>query len=337
MTDYVLSISFFASFFLTLFLVPYWMRKAQEINLVWSDMNKDSEKKVSGSGGIMVMLGFVLGVLLYIAYRVFYLGSKNNFMVELFALLTVILMLSGIGFIDDLLGWRKGGLSRRSRMILVLMATIPLIVINAGKSYISLPFSGVIELGLIYPLILIPIGILGATTTFNFLAGFNGLEAGQGIILLSALSIVAYFTGNTWLTVISLCMVFSLLAFLVYNFYPAKVFPGDSLTYGVGGLIAIVSILGNFEKIALFFFIPYMIETGLKIRGKLVKQSFGMPKDGGLGLRYSKIYSLNHLAIHLIEKSGRKATELKAVLMIWTFQLIIVILGFAIFSDGVFG
>jgi len=337
MINNIFLVPILTSFFLTLFLLPYWIRKAREIGLVWDDMNKMSRGSVSGSGGIMVILGFVVGVLIYIAYRVFLLESSNSFMVEIFALLIVILLLSGLAFVDDLLGWRRGGLSRRSRLILVLVASIPLIAINAGKSVVSIPFFGTIELGIIYSLVVLPIGIIGATTTYNFLAGFNGLEAGQGILILSALSFVAFKTGNTWLSVIALCMVASLFAFLIYNFCPAKVFPGDSLTYGVGGLIAIMAILGDFEKIAIFFFIPYILETVLKIRGKLVKHSFGEPKsDGSLGLKYGKIYSLNHFFIVFLEKIGIKPTERKVVLSIWIFQIIIIALGFVIFFRGVF-
>ena len=210
-------------------------------------------------------------------------------------------------------------------------------VINAGKSTISLPFIGNYDLGLLYPLIIIPIGIIGATTTFNFLAGYNGLESGQGIILLSALSIVSYQTGNSWLTVICICMIASLTAFLIFNFYPAKIFPGDSLTYAVGGLIAIIAILGNFEKMALFFFIPYAIETVLKLRGRLTKQSFSKPnKDGTLDLRYEKIYGLEHLSIYLMKKINIAPTERKVVLSIWFFQIIIIVIGFLIFGKGVF-
>ncbi len=132
-------------------------------------------------------------------------------------------------------------------------------------------------------------------------------------------------------------MVASLLAFLLFNFYPAKVLPGDSLTYGVGGLVAILAILGNFEKIAVFFFIPYIIETGLKIRGKLVKQSFGKPReDGTLDLKYDKIYSLNHLAIFLLKKWNVRSTEKNAVVLIWAFQIMIILIGFVIFRAGIF-
>ncbi|MCA9485445.1 MAG: glycosyl transferase family 4 [Nanoarchaeota archaeon] len=325
------------SFFVTLFLLPFWIRKARQIGLVWEDMNKNGVRGISGSGGVMVILGFVLGLMTYITYRTFYLHSGNEFFVEILSLFSVILLLAGLGFMDDLFGWRKGGLSRRSRIILVFLASIPLIAINAGKSEIIMPFYGVIDLGLIYPFFLVPLGIIGATTTFNFLAGFNGLEAGQGILILGALSGVAFLTGSGWLAAVALCMIFALLAFLIFNISPAKVFPGDVLTYPVGGLIALMAILGDFERIAVFFFIPVILEFFLKARGKFVKQSFGLPnEDGSLKLRYDKIYSLNHLAIYLMEKKGIKPTEMKVVLSIWIFQLIIILLGFFIFRAGIF-
>lgn len=337
MASYILMIPILTSFFVTLFLLPFWIRKAKQIGLVWEDMNKFESEKVAGSGGIIAILGFIIGVLLYIGYRIFLLKNYNSHLIEILALLSVILFLSGLAFIDDLLGWQRGGLSKRSRLILVLIAAIPLMAINAGKSTMSIPLLGKIDLGIAYPLIIIPIGILGATTTFNLLAGYNGLEAGHGIILLSATALVSLFTGNSWLSVIALCMVAALVAFLFYNFYPAKVFPGNSLTYAVGGMIAIMAILGNFERIAVFFFIPYIIETILKIRGRLEKQSFGRPlKDGGLDLRYNKIYGLEHLSIYIMKKLKIKPTEFKVVTSIWAFQIAIIILGFIIFANGIF-
>jgi len=219
----------------------------------------------------------------------------------------------------------------------VALATVPLVVINAGKDLILIPFIGQTELGIIYPLFIIPLGIVGAATTFNFLAGFNGLECGQGLLLIFSLSIIAFFTGNPWLSVIGLCMCAALFAFLLFNFYPAKIFPGDALTYPVGGMIAIIAILGNFEKVAFFFFIPYIMETYLKSRGKLAKQSFGKPeKDGTLNLKYPGIYGLTHLSIFLMKKYRIKPTEKRVVYSIWTFQFLIIIIGFLIFGKGIF-
>lgn len=337
MTDPILALPLLAGFLITLFIIPFWIRKARQIRLVWNDMNKISSEKVAGSGGIVVILGFLVAVFVFIAYRVFVLQNAD-FLIEILSLLLVVSLLAGIGLIDDLLGWQHGGLSKRSRLIMVILASIPLMAINAGRHIIHLPFAGTVDLGLVYPLVLIPLGIVGATTTYNFLAGFNGLEAGQGIILVSALAIVSYFTGNSWLAIIAFCMVLALLAFLCYNFSPAKVFPGDSLTYALGGLIAAMAILGNFERIALFFFIPYILEVILKSRGGLLKWSFGRPqKDGSLALRYPKIYGLTHLSIWALQKTGIKPTEKRVVYLIWGFQILVILLGFLIFREGIFG
>tara|TARA_Y100000034_G_scaffold135471_1_gene207524 strand:- start:1614 stop:2624 length:1011 start_codon:yes stop_codon:yes gene_type:complete len=324
------------SFLIVLFVLPFWIVKTKEINLTWRDMNKYAEKYVSGSGGLIVCLGFLLGVFSFVAYRTFYLGTPDYFP-EILATLCVILILCLIGIVDDLFGWVKGGLSKKSRLVLTILAAIPLVAINAGKSQMSFPFFGTLDFGIFYPLVLIPLGIVGAATTFNFLAGFNGEEAGQGILLLAALGFVAFFTGNSWLTMISFCMVAALSGFLIFNFSPAKIFPGDSLTYSVGGLVAIISILGDFEKIALFFFIPFILETGLKLRGNLSKYSFGKPlKNGKLKNKYSKFYSLNHIAIFLLNKTKYKATEKKVVYVIWIFQFLIILTGFIIFREGIF-
>ncbi len=325
-----------ASFLITLFLMPSWIKRAKQIGLLWADMHKISKENIAGSGGIVTILGFIIGVLLFAAYRVFYVQT-TDYLIEIFAITTSILFLSSIGLVDDLLGWQKGGLSKKYRLIFIALAAIPLMAINAGKSTMAFPFLGVIDIGLFYPLILIPLGIVGATTTFNFLEGYNGLGAGQGVIILSGLAIVSHATGSSWLAIINLCLVASLLAFLHYNSVPARVFPGDVLTYSIGGLIAITAIIGNFEKIAVFFFIPYILETILKSRGKLEKQSFGVPnKDGTLSLAYKKFYGLEHIAIWLLPQLGFRSTEKNVVYLLRAFQIAIILIGFAIFREGIF-
>jgi len=327
----------FISFILTILILPKWIKKCKQVGLLWGDMNKfNQEKNVAASGGIIVVMSFVLGVLFYIATRTFFIDG-NGTSLEIFALITVILILAIVGFVDDVLGWTFKGLSIRFRLFLAFMASIPLVVINVGVSEIGIPFIGSIDIGILYPLILIPIGIAGATTTYNFLAGFNGLEAGQGIIILSFLSLIAYITGTLWLAIIGLCMVASLLVFYFYNKYPAKVFPGDVLTYTIGALIAGMAILGNFEKIAVFVFIPYILETILKVRGRLKKQSFGIPnEDKSLEMPYNKIYGLTHLSIFILKKFKRKVYEKDVVYLIFIFQIMICLSALIMFNNWLF-
>ena len=323
---YLLLISVLVSFLLTILVLPTWIRKCRKIGMVWEDMNKFGHPKNSAaSGGIIVIMAFVLGVLSYVALKTFIFGGTVRAL-EIFALLGVVLILGIVGLTDDLLGWKNRGLSVRVRLLLAAVASVPLIVINAGNHFMNFPFLGSVDFGILYPLVLIPLAVVGVTTTYNFLAGFNGLEAGQGILILGFLSFVAYVTGSAWLAVVGLCMVGALVGFYIFNKVPAKVFPGDILTYCVGAVIAGMAILGNFEKIAFVVFIPYIIEVVLKLRGGLKKHSFGIPqKNGTLRLPYNKIYGLEHLAILIL---GNGATEKKVTYLIHAFQILFILIAF---------
>lgn len=323
------------SFFVTLIALPYWIKQAHKNKLVGKDIHKKDKRKVAEAGGIIVLLGTSFGILVYIALNTFIFNNKGENLVSIFALLSVLLISAIVGLMDDLLGWKKG-LSKKVRLLIILFTAVPLMVVGAGIFKMSLPIFGTVYLGILYPLFVIPFGIVGATTTFNFLAGYNGLEARQGILILSALAIVTYLVGKPWLSVIALIMVASLIAFYFFNKYPSKVFPGDVLTYSIGAMIATIAILGNIEKIAILFFIPYIIEVILKLRGGLKKESFAkLNKDGSLEMRYKKIYGLEHLSIYLLKKikPSKKVYEWDVVNLINGFQVIIIILAF-IFTNN---
>lgn len=321
----------FFGFLIVLFFLPIWIKRAKNVKLTGKDINKVKGEEVAEAGGVCVIMGFIFGILSYIVIRTFYFNSFNDTM-EIFCLLSVILIISFVGFTDDILGW-KIGLNKSSRIIFLIFASLPLMAINAGQAVTGT------ALEIIYPLFLIPIGLVGASATFNFLAGYNGLETSQGIIILSALSVVTYLSGSRWLSIISLVMVASLVAFYIFNKYPAKVFPGDILTYATGALIAMIAIFGNIERIAIFFFIPYILETILKLRGKLKKESFAkVNEDGSLEMPYKKIYGLEHLAIYILKKikPSKKVYEREVVYLINAFQILVVIAGFIIFNIDVF-
>jgi UDP-N-acetylglucosamine--dolichyl-phosphate N-acetylglucosaminephosphotransferase len=332
--DIMLLIPIFMAFLATLLMLPLWIKRAKEVGLAGKDMHKTSEEKVSEAGGVCVLVGFILGVLVYIAIKTYYFNlNPDDKILEIISLISSMLIVSFIGFTDDILGW-KIGLNKVTRLIFLTFASLPLVVISAGGLTI-----GGVDLNLPYSFILIPLGFVGATATFNFLAGYNGLESSQGILLLLALSIATFFTGRTWLSMIGLIMVVCIGAFYIFNKHPAKVFPGNIFTYVVGALIAGMAILGGVEKLAVFFFIPYIIETVLKSRGKLKKESYArVNPDGSLELPYDKIYGMEHLAILILKKikPGKKVYEKDVVFFINAFQIFIIILGFVIFRKDIF-
>ncbi len=319
--------TFFAAFIFSFFLTAFWIVVAKRAGLVASDMNKHIRRSsIAESGGIVVIISFAFSILLYIFFKTFAMPDDNH-LVIVFAALTSVLLAGMIGFVDDILGW-KIGLRQWQKPLLTIPIAIPLVVVNAGESSMSLPLIGPVDFGMLYPLLVIPVGIVGASNGFNMLAGYNMLEAGLGAVILSTLGIVALKNNMLWLFVLAFSGVSALFGFLLHNRYPAKIFPGDSLTYFCGTLIATVAILGNMEKTALILFTLFFIEFVLKARSKFKAETFGMPdKKGYLSPPSKNIHSLTHLVLRYFPALfGRKAKEMDVVAFILSFQMVLSII-----------
>lgn len=310
----------------TLVLAKFWIRVARKIGLEGKDMNKADKRLVPEAGGIAFIAGFSLAVMAFIFSITFVFKGDGN-LLEIFAALTAMLLAGFIGFTDDILGW-KIGLRKWQKPLLTIPIAIPLAVINAGDSFMELPFLGNTNLGILYPLLAIPIGIVGAANGFNMLAGYNGLEAALGIVIISALGYKAYATGFVWLAILAFAAAGALLGFLFYNRYPARVFPGDTLTYSVGAFIAVLAILGNMQKIAIILFLPFFAELLLKMRSRFRAENFGTPaKDGGLGMPQGKVSSVTHIILKLFPRLfGRNAKEYEVVGVLVIAELVLVTL-----------
>lgn len=303
-----------------------WIRKAPEIGLLGFDMNKPGMPRVAEMGGVCVIFGFVLGVLIYIGILTFWLKEPEY--VAILAVLCTVLSMCIIGMMDDLLGWKKG-LRQWQKPILTLFAALPMMVINAGHSTMNLPIAGAIDFGIFYPLLIVPLGIVGASNACNMVAGYNGLEAGMGIMVVSALGYCAFQSGRQSAMMLALCMLAALIVFLYFNWYPAKVFPGDSMTYSLGALFACIAIVGDMEKMAVVIFLPYAIDFVMQARGGFSKEAFArVNDDGSLDKPYEGIYHLTHLAIVVLKRVKQKVYERDVVLFVLGMEMAAVGLGF---------
>ncbi|MFC1696816.1 glycosyltransferase 4 family protein [Nanoarchaeota archaeon] len=318
------------AFFVTLYTVPWWIKRATKAHISGMDMQKLEKPEVAEMGGIAVLFGFMIGFFYLIAMLTFYIKDENLNLGIFMAAIATIIIISVIGMLDDILGW-KIGLKQWQKPLLTMIAAIPLIAVNAGVTSMTLPFIGSINLGLFYPIIIIPLIIAITSNGFNMVAGYNGLESGLGIIILTALGIFLMINNVAYVPLIAFIMVGALLAFWLFNKYPAKIFPGDSFTYQVGALIGVVAIIGNAEKALVILFIPYVIEFLLKLRGRFKKESFSkVLPDGSLKLKYDGIYGLEHFAVWLLRKIKKKAFEVEVVYFIYAIQLIFVLVLFLI-------
>jgi len=306
-------LSMLCSFFLTKKLIPFFERN----NIIALDLHKKNKPKIANSGGIPVFISAIFGIMFFIAIQTFIFNNTNQIL-YLFAGMTTILLISLIGFFDDLnisevvrgkMKIRKG-LKQWQKPLLTLPAAIPLMVVSAGVSTMSIPFIGVVNFGIIYPLFLIPIGVVFAANAVNLLGGFNGSEAGMGVVYCLALATYSLFFGEIISAIIFFSVTGALLGFLFFNWYPAKILSGDSLTYGLGATIATGIIIGNMEKAGIIILIPFIIEFFLKLRSRFKAYSLGkLRKDGTLESPYGKnIYSLTHVLMNLGKLKERQVT-----------------------------
>ncbi len=291
--------------FITYLTTPWLIRYLRRIDLVVKDQNKEHRPLVPISGGLAVFAGFFVGFMLFIFFRTFFdigaaeLTLESGQFLVLFAGFISIFLVTIIGFLDDVLITKSkeasGGLRQWQKPFLTLIAAIPLMVTHAGTSTIYLPFFGDVALGVIYPLLFVPIGFVGAANMVNMLAGLNGLEVGMGIIYLGSLGFYAFVHNQYIAALLALLAFTSLCAFWFYNKTPAKILPGDSLTYFLGGTLASVAILGNLEKAALIISIPFFVEFFLKLRSRFTAASYGIWVHGNIQSKYDTPYSVTHL------------------------------------------
>jgi len=336
----ILLIAIIFSFFITYFATPMFINFFKEIGTQSNDVHKEKKSLIPMGGGICSLSGLLSGIFLYIALQTFINKDSSGF-IELFSATASILLITISGFFDDLASKQvkyegfeyKKGLKQWQKPLLTLPAVIPLIVINAGVSEMNIPLFGAIEFGLLYPLLIVPIGVIGCANMVNLLGGFNGLEASMGAIYTLSLGLFSLYIGETVSAVILLSTTASLLAFLIFNFYPAKVFPGDSLTYLLGGVVAACAIMANMEKFALMTMSLFIIEGLLKARSLIMLKKFATslgvldPKTKLIKPKYEKIYSLTHLAM------GKKgSTEKQVVIKLAIAQTLIALIPWILYS-----
>lgn len=313
-------------------MLDWWVKVAPKLGLVGKDMNKPGNRIAVEAGGLWVILASVFGILLYIAIDN-YVDRAPDAIPQLSIALT--LLLAGlIGYFDDALGWKRG-ISPIKRVILTGPISLPLVAVKAGYSKVELPLVGVIDLGPLYSVLVVPAGIVGASNAFNMIAGYNGLEARQGLIILACVLLLSVYKGFTDVLYVVLPVIGAILVFyLRYNRFPARVFPGNSFTYGIGAFYASLSIYWNFEKYAMYSFTLYFIELLLFLRGLLnsvYKENFGVVlEDGSLLPPYKKSFSLTHIAIKLSIAMKGKCFEKDVVNIVNIMQVIMCSVGLII-------
>lgn len=284
-TDIILAIliSFFISVLLTPVVIPF-LQKFRMAQYVREEGPKSHLRK-SGTptmGGLIILGAVVLTSLLFI--------REHTGMIPV---MYTTLGFGLIGFLDDYIKVvmkRNLGLKPWQKMTLQIIITmIFLYYLHRYEKIgtdIIVPFTGEsIELGMLYyPFAFLV--ILGTVNGANFTDGLDGLESGVTIII-SVFLTAAAIEYQKDLSLITAAVTGSLLGFLLFNVYPAKVFMGDTGSLALGGFVVSTAVMLKMPLFLAMIAFIYLLEVMSVIIQVLYFKVTG-------GKRFFKMAPLHH-------------------------------------------
>lgn len=303
-----LIVAFVATFVVGLFVMPI-LKKFKVGQVVRDDGPKEHLKKqgTPTMGGIIMLI--VLVVILAI--------NSIKYPTLILAIIS-ILGFGLVGFVDDykkLVKKNTKGLSPLKKIFGLVLVTAIFIfmylkVFKLGTD-ITLPFiSSPITLSVGAFIIFIAFILIGTSNAVNLTDGLDGLASGVVAIIMTFFTIVAVKNSNTEMIILGASSVGTCLAFLLFNFHPAKVFMGDTGSLALGGAVAAIAIMMKMEVYLAIVAFVCIIDTLSVI---LQVTYFKLTK----GKRIFKMAPFHH---HL-ELSGMKET--KVVILFWVITAIL--------------
>lgn len=217
------------AFLITYFAIPPIIKVARDKKL----FDEPDERKVHKSviptlGGLGIFAGFIIATLM---------GVPIHMANELQYFLAATMVIFFLGIKDDILI-----LSATKKFIGQLIAAG--IIIKFGGIQINNlhGFLGIYEIPHIASYILTAFTIIVITNSFNLIDGVDGLAGSLGLLTSIVFGIYFYFAGQVMFSVLALSLAGSLIAFLIYNFSPAKIFMGDTGSLLIGLLNSVFAI-----------------------------------------------------------------------------------------------
>lgn len=260
-------------------------------------------------GGVIVILTLAIVVLLLVPYNKYVLWS-----------LIITVGFGLIGLVDDLIKYlKKRSLGLLTMQKLFLQIGFALIVAYCVQqstdlgTEIYLPFiKSSIDLGIMFVPFVVLV-MISSVNAVNLTDGLDGLASGLIIIAMLSFALIAHIQNLESMSLFSLVVAFTSLGFLVYNFFPAKIFLGDVGSLALGGALASVAIFSKTELFLLIIGGVFMIET-LSVILQVVS----------VKLRSKKIFNMSPIHHHF-ELCGWK--EPKIIIGFWIVGLILAIIG----------
>lgn len=257
---------FIASFVLIYVLVPVWIRISRRRG--WLD-HPSEERKIHAEpvptlGGIPLFLA-ILVPLLFVSFWPNIVGYELRENCGLFCgLLAGSAIILFLGIWDDL----RGANSRVKFSVQIVVAVI-VYFFGFKVSNLSVPFSDHVALGIL-SLPFTVLWIVGVTNAVNLIDGIDGLAAGVSFFALATIFGVAQIFHQPTTAALAAAAAGALLGFLRYNFFPAKIFMGDSGSMLIGFFIACIAIQGSYKSAAVVALAIPILALGVPIMDTLL-------------------------------------------------------------------
>ncbi len=248
------------------FYVP-WLRKikaGQEIKEIGPNWHM-TKAGTPTMGGVIFIAGVIVAVLV-VAIPFFREGEMGALFVLLFSL-----FYGAIGFLDDYEKLKKKqnlGLSAKAKFLLQVAVAVALLFLLRLEGYLTpnlyVPFWNVtIPLPEWVYFVLAAFIIVGTVNAVNITDGLDGLASSVTIPVMVCYTAVAFAWGAGFssLAVFAAGLTGGLFGFLLYNFYPAKCFMGDTGSLFLGGAVCGMAFALDMPLILVPLGIIYIIET----------------------------------------------------------------------------
>lgn len=272
-----------------------------------------------GKEGTPTMGGliFIISTILVMAFLL--ITGRVEFTNELMIVMFVFVSYALIGFLDDFLSIKRGhneGLTVMQKLLLQLVVALVffyLYIKNGGSTDLVVSTLGIhIEMKWLYGLFILFI-LVGSSNAVNLTDGLDGLAAGLSAIAFIAFSLISLMVGYTDMGIFTLVLTGTLIGFLIYNGYPAKVFMGDTGSLALGAVMGTVAILTHREITLFIVAFVFVIETLSVIIQVFWYKTFK-----------KRIFLMTPIHHHF-EKLGWH--ELEIVRMFWVFGFILAMAG----------
>ena len=236
-------------FIVSLLLTPLVKRVAIQLNAVDLPNNrKVHTTAMPRLGGFAIYISFMIGSLIF-------LPTFEN----IWPILIGGTVVAITGFVDDL-----KNLPPFVKLLGQILAALIPVISGITIDFITIPGGNVIEFGVLaVPLTIL--WIVAITNAINLIDGLDGLAAGVSSIATLTISVLAFSLGHPMSTLMGTVLLGSTLGFLLYNFYPAKIFMGDTGALFLGYMISLLSITGLTKSAAVFSLIIPMIILAVPI------------------------------------------------------------------------